>query len=59
VVNITDVVYLINYLFINGPPPAPLPSGDPNNDCIISVADVVYLINYLFIVGPAPQQGCA
>ncbi len=59
VVDIGDVVHLINYLFISGPKPIPLPSGDPNNDCIIDVADIVYLINYLFLGAAAPQQGCA
>jgi hypothetical protein len=53
-VNIADMVYLINYLFIEGPPPVALPSGDPNCDGKINIADVVYLVNYLFIQGPAP-----
>jgi len=58
-VNSADVAYLINYLFVSGPPPSPLCFGDPNNDGVINSADVVYLINYLFIGGPAPKQGCA
>ncbi|MCK4224366.1 MAG: dockerin type I repeat-containing protein [candidate division Zixibacteria bacterium] len=53
-VNIADVVYLINYLFMEDQPPAALPSGDPNCDGAINIADVVYLMNYLFIQGPAP-----
>ena len=56
VINIADVVYLINYLFIGGPAPVPLAAGDANCDGVVSSADVVYLINYLFIGGPAP--GC-
>jgi len=56
VINVSDVVYLINYLFINGPAPVPLEAGDVNCDGTINVADVVYLINYLFISGPPP--GC-
>lgn len=56
--DVADVVYLINYLFIDGPPPSSLASGDPNSDCIVDVADIVYLINYLFIAGPAPLEGC-
>jgi hypothetical protein len=55
VVNVTDVVYLINYLFIGGPPPVPiLQVGNVNRDGVVNSADVVYLINYLFISGPAP-----
>jgi len=54
VVSVTDVVYLINYLFIGGPGPEVWQTGDANCDETINVSDVVYLINYLFINGPPP-----
>ncbi len=54
VINTTDIVYLINYLFIGGPAPVPWRSGDVNSDGIMNSVDVVYLINYLFIGGPPP-----
>jgi uncharacterized delta-60 repeat protein len=56
VINVTDVVYLINYLFLipPGPAPEPLDAGDVNCDGVINVTDVVYLINYLFLVPPGP-----
>jgi len=55
-INITDVVYLINYLFLIPPGPAPVPqeAGEANCDGVINVTDVVYLINYLFLVPPGP-----
>ena len=56
VIDIADVVYLINYLFIDGPAPDPLCVGDVNCDGKVDIADVVYLVNYLFIGGPPP--GC-
>jgi PKD repeat protein len=56
IVNIADVVYLITYLFIEGPPPFPCPAADVNTDGKVDIADVVYLINYLFLDGPPP--GC-
>ncbi len=56
-IDIADVVYLINYLFISGPTPVPLEAGDANCDGVVDIADVVYLINYLFIDGP-PPLGC-
>jgi len=56
VINVSDVVYLINYLFISGPAPNPLEAGDCNCDGNVNASDVVYLINYLFISGPPP--GC-
>jgi hypothetical protein len=55
IVNVNDVVYLINYLFVPGsPPPVPLEAGDATCDGIINVNDVVYLINYLFVPGSPP-----
>jgi hypothetical protein len=54
-----DAVYLINYLFRDGPSPQPLAAGDVNGDCEVNAADVVYLISYLFRGGPRPQLGCA
>jgi ankyrin repeat protein len=54
VINVSDVVYLINHLFIDGPAPVPLAVGDVNCDGVVNVSDVVYLINHLFIHGPAP-----
>jgi hypothetical protein len=55
VINVTDVVHLINYLFISGPAPQPLAAGDANSDGLVNITDVVYLINYLFIDGPPPD----
>jgi hypothetical protein len=51
---VSDVVFLINYLFKGGSAPDPLFLGDAN--CIqgVTVADVVYLVNYLFKGGPKP-----
>lgn len=54
-VSVSDVSYLINYLFKGGPPPCPiLQSGDVNCDGVVSISDVNYLINYLFKGGPPP-----
>ncbi|MCJ7496857.1 MAG: dockerin type I domain-containing protein, partial [candidate division Zixibacteria bacterium] len=52
---VTDVVYLINYLFKGGPKPVEFPDqGDVQNDNLVTVTDVVYMINFLFKGGPAP-----
>ena len=53
---VSDVVYLINYLFKGGPLPVRSYTADNNCDGKTSVSDVVYLINYLFKGGPPP--GC-
>ena len=58
-VNIADVVYIVNYLFIDGPEPVPLwIVGDVTCDMIVNIADVVYLVNYLFLNGPEPCNPC-
>ncbi len=53
-VDIADVIYLINYLFIGGSPPVALPSGDVNCDGSVDSGDLVYLMNYLFLGSSAP-----
>ncbi len=52
--SIVDAVYMINWLFNNGPQLCPELSGDVNQARGVSIADVVYLINYLFNNGAAP-----
>jgi C1A family cysteine protease len=59
VVSAADVVYMITYLYRNGPAPDPLATGDANGDCSVSGGDVIYLLNYLFRDGPPPEAGCA
>jgi hypothetical protein len=51
-----DVVYLLNYLYLNGTPPQPIMTGDVNGDDVVDGADIVYLINYLFRGGDPPQN---
>ena len=60
--SVSDVVFLINYLFKGGPAPDPVDLGDANfceqNPPVQpgqpTVADVVSLVNYLFKGGVAP-----
>ncbi|HEX9916799.1 MAG TPA: dockerin type I repeat-containing protein [candidate division Zixibacteria bacterium] len=53
-VTVSDVVYLINYLFKGGPEPW-MYFSDASGDGKISVSDAVYLINYLFKGGSPPR----
>lgn len=57
-INVGDAVYIINYVFRDGPPPDPLAIGDANGDGAANVGDAVYLINYVFKNGPAPAADC-
>jgi hypothetical protein len=58
-VDLGDVVFLLNYLYKNGPQPCTMESADPNADCAVDLGDAIYLINFLFKGGPSPQFGCA
>jgi hypothetical protein len=55
-INVADAVFLINFVFNEGPAPDPLESGDANCDSNPNVGDAVYLINYVF--GGGPEPGC-
>jgi Dockerin type I domain len=58
--NVSDAVYIINYVFISGSPaPVPLDAGEVNCDGSVNVSDAVYIINYVFISGSlAPCENC-
>lgn len=53
-VNITDITYLVNYMFQGGPAPICMEEADANGDGSVNITDVTYLINYAFQGGPAP-----
>lgn len=57
-INVADVVYIINYIFKNGPVPEPVCVADADYSGDISVGDPVYLINYIFKGGPPPVAFC-
>jgi len=56
VVDISDAVYLVNYVFVPGAPaPNPLEAGNVNCDSVVDISDAVYLVNYVFVPGaPGP-----
>jgi len=57
-VNIGDAVFIIDYIFKDGPAPVPLCAGDANGDDAVNIGDAVYLLNYIFKGGPAPVGDC-
>ena len=63
-VDISDAVSLLNYLFRSGAAPDPLVAGDINDDDTLDISDSVYLLDYLFAGGssippPFPELGPA
>lgn len=55
-IELGDIVYLISYLFRNGPAPQPLLVGDANSNGMVDIEDLVYLIDYLYRDGPPPNR---
>ena len=55
-IDIGDVLYLINYLFLGTSAPCPMEAGDATCDGMVDVADALFIINYLFL-GTSPP-GC-
>ena len=53
-INLTDVIYLNNYLFAGGPAPPCMDQADVDDSGYINVTDPVYLANWLFNGGSAP-----
>src|SRR5574341_509950 len=54
-VNLTDVLYLANYVYKSGPAPCLDRVGDVNcSGGLANLSDIIYLVNYLFKGGPAP-----
>ena len=55
---VSDAVFLLNYLFLEGMQPTCLAACDVNGDGQLSgsVTDAVYLLNYNFLLGPLPPE---
>lgn len=54
-VNISDAVLLIAYIFGGGAAPNPICLGDADGSGTITISDAVYLISYVFGGGPSPH----
>ncbi len=60
-IDISDLVYLVDYMFCEGPVPQPyscVADVDASGDGVIDIADLVYLVDYMFVSGPPPLDGC-
>ncbi len=53
-VNISDAVFVINYIFVAGTTPDPIDSADTNCDDGVNISDAVWIINFVFAGGNAP-----
>jgi hypothetical protein len=57
-IDISDVVYVIRYIFSGGVAPIDIHGGDVNCDNSCDISDIVYLLTYIFSGGPAPCENC-
>ena len=52
--NITDGVFILNYLFLGGPTPTCLDAADSDDNGSLNITDGVRVLNFLFLGGPEP-----
>jgi hypothetical protein len=57
-VDVDDVIFIVNYIFLGGPEPTPYESADANCVGEVDIDDLLYLINYIFSGGSAPCSNC-
>jgi agmatine deiminase len=53
-INVSDAVWIINYVFVGGDAPDPIESGDADCSGECNVSDAVWIINYVFVGGNEP-----
>jgi hypothetical protein len=57
--DMTDLIYLVDYMFQGGPPPAIMAAADMNGDGAPGpdMTDLIWLVTYMFQSGPPPVCG--
>jgi len=57
-VDIDDVMYLVDYIFLGGPAPIDFAQADVNCDSKIDLLDISIVMAYIFRGGSAPCSSC-
>ena len=55
-IDISDITYMVVYLFMAGPPPVTVQAGDLTADNSTTITDLTYLVDYIFHSGPPPPN---
>ncbi len=55
--DIADAIWILSWLFRDGPEPPCVKAADANNDCQVDSSDAVYIIDYQFRDGSEPVLG--
>ena len=54
-----DIIYLVNFVFLTGPPPQPcVYAGDVSCSGQVSSADIIWIVNFIFKSGPQLCNVC-
>jgi hypothetical protein len=59
--DLSDAVFVLNYLFLGGAAPSCEDAADCDDNGALEITDGIYLLNYLFLGGlqpPAPFPEC-
>jgi len=56
VLDLSDAISVLDYLFFAGSAPVVWQAADVNDDEAINVSDPIYLLTHLFLGGPAPPH---
>ena len=56
VVDYDDLLYMIAWMFYDGPAPNPIRRADVNDDGVTDISDLLYLTAYLLANGPPPYR---
>ncbi|MDH4035063.1 MAG: hypothetical protein OEV80_14835, partial [candidate division Zixibacteria bacterium] len=59
VIDISDLVYMVDFMFNAGPPPPCWEEAElqpPFGDEALSISDLVYLVDFMFTGGPPPPD---
>ena len=51
---ISDLIYLVDYMFSGGPTPTCPRAADINGSLTLDIADLIYLVDYMFTGGYPP-----
>jgi hypothetical protein len=52
-INISDLTYFVEYMFVGGPPPPIEGAADVDGSGTLDVSDVTYFVDFLFGSGPS------
>ncbi|MDH4035684.1 MAG: PQQ-binding-like beta-propeller repeat protein, partial [candidate division Zixibacteria bacterium] len=52
--DISDLVYLVDFMFTGGPPPPIFNAADIDASGALDISDLVYLVDFMFTGGPPP-----